>query len=231
MGKTYLIGTIDPGNGKMENVFVRVSYVAGNLSIHGVVGPRKNGDCAGSCGQICLSMKPEEVTPTDDWTADMIRELWEIWDRWHLNDMTPGCEHQRNWDTKGQIKLNIYKWSRKYYDMRRDAEDGKLSDKDYADYRIVNKKVIEVTCGMNSPKYETPLVKELLDSGYIELKGTESKTAGWVRPEEHPDGLLCKPCEVCGYKYGTAWLKEEVPQEIISKLESFPSASVSPAWV
>lgn len=30
------------------------------------------------------------------------------------------------------------------------------------------------------------------------------KALGWLRENEHPDGILCKPCPVCGYKYGTS---------------------------
>lgn len=50
------------------------------------------------------------------------------------------------------------------------------------------------------------------------LKRTESKGAGWVRPDEHPEGFLTKPCGVCGYKYGTAWKREEVPAEVVAEL-------------
>ena len=38
--------------------------------------------------------------------------------------------------------------------------------------------------------------------------------ATWVYKKDHPKGLLCEPCPVCGYKYGTAWLKEELPGDI-----------------
>ena len=44
----------------------------------------------------------------------------------------------------------------------------------------------------------------------------------WITPEEHPRGLLGKPCPVCGYKYGSAWLREEVPQDVIDWLFSLP---------
>lgn len=37
---------------------------------------------------------------------------------------------------------------------------------------------------------------------------------GWIRPEEHTAGLLTKPCPVCGYKYGSAWLSEPLPKEV-----------------
>lgn len=37
----------------------------------------------------------------------------------------------------------------------------------------------------------------------------------WVRPEEHPEGLLGAPCPHCGYEYGTKWLFEELPEETV----------------
>lgn len=40
----------------------------------------------------------------------------------------------------------------------------------------------------------------------------------WVRPDEHPKGLLGAPCPECGYKYGTAWKREEVPAEVLAEL-------------
>jgi len=62
-------------------------------------------------------------------------------------------------------------------------------------------------------------------------KPSETKTAGWIKPSEHPEGMLGKPCEVCGYKYGTAWLREEVPQDVLDFLVSLPAATGTPAWV
>lgn len=47
----------------------------------------------------------------------------------------------------------------------------------------------------------------------------EQKSAGWVRESEHPDGLLCKPCPVCGYKYGTAWCYMPIPPADLSKIK------------
>jgi hypothetical protein len=43
----------------------------------------------------------------------------------------------------------------------------------------------------------------------------------WVYPTEHENGLLTKPCPVCGYKYGSAWLFEELPEEVIKEVESW----------
>jgi hypothetical protein len=59
----------------------------------------------------------------------------------------------------------------------------------------------------------------------------ETKTSSWVYPKEHPEGELTKPCPVCGYKYGSLWLKEEVPAEVIAFLGSLPELDMIPAWV
>ena len=67
-------------------------YIGNVLSITGVEGPKKNGDAYGGCGQInpvCVL----ELSP--GWNDEMLRRLNAIWDRWHLNDMRAGCEHQR----------------------------------------------------------------------------------------------------------------------------------------
>ena len=56
---------------------------------------------------------------------------------------------------------------------------------------------------------------------YYKLKSTETKTLGWLRESEHPDGILCKPCPVCGYAYGSKWVYFPIPEEdekIIYKL-------------
>lgn len=45
------------------------------------------------------------------------------------------------------------------------------------------------------------------------------------------ESYIGKPCPVCGYKYGTAWLKEEVPTNVIKWLESLPESKIKPAWI
>jgi hypothetical protein len=52
----------------------------------------------------------------------------------------------------------------------------------------------------------------------------------WVSPKEHPKGLLTKPCEVCGYKYGTQWLIKEVPEEILIELAAFSDEKAGYPW-
>lgn len=55
--------------------------------------------------------------------------------------------------------------------------------------------------------------------------------AVWIRRDEHPNGLLCEPCPECGYKYGSAWLREELPANVVEFLQSLPDTDKQPAWV
>lgn len=52
-------------------------------------------------------------------------------------------------------------------------------------------------------------------------RSDSSNLLGWIRPSEHPDGLLGRECPECGYKYGTAWLHEPLPQEIIEEVQTW----------
>jgi hypothetical protein len=53
--------------------------------------------------------------------------------------------------------------------------------------------------------------------------GSSWNMAGWVRPDEHPDGLLTKPCPVCGYRYGTEWKTQPIPDYVRELVEPLSS--------
>ena len=165
---------IRPGKvmiGKMRrDVFIEINYVEGKLSIHGVIGPLASGNCYGCCGQIDMGFRSGSnkiCNYAPGWSAAKFNKLLDVWDRWHLNAMRAGCEHQRkNWDLA---------------------------------------KIIEV-------------------NGSKEM-------AKWILHENHTEGLLGKPCEICGYQYGKSLLFEPVPQDVINFLFSLPSTDKEPAWV
>lgn len=218
------------------NVFCEIGFADGKLSIHGVIGPMRNGNAKGGCGQINMGFAeqyPEGTRYyTEGWAVDLFAKFLATWERWHLNDMQAGCGHQRaEWDTMKKLSLTFYTWGPKFHEMRRKVEDGAATADEYRDYQTAKTRVHAVTIGFNTPKYETPEIIELLTSGLVRIEKTETKTAGWVTPAEHPEGLLTKPCSVCGYKYGSAWLKEEVPQEVVDFLASLPDSTITPAWV
>lgn len=61
-----------------------------------------SGDCNGHGGQCQDEMRRllDRITWAPGWSHDRALQLLDIWDRWHLNDMQAGCEHQRadGWD-------------------------------------------------------------------------------------------------------------------------------------
>ena len=98
-----------------------------------------------------------------------VDRLLAIWQRWHLNDMRAGCEHQRaeGWDKR-------------------------------------------------------PLFEDKPLNAYVEHPDGHH---GWnmlVWVPESRGGLLSKPCDTCGYRYGTRWLHETLPFDVVENLRVWP---------
>lgn len=171
---------LNPGS-NCGRVFVKVDWNGKRLSITGVDGPKSNGDARGGCGQIIDTLRELGVY-APGWDKAKAEELARVWERWHLNDMRAGCEHQRaeEWDER---PIDPTKPTHSY--------------------------------GKHFPGQQQDSWNML----------------AWVRQDEHSEGLLMKPCDVCGYKYGSAWLTEEVPAEVLEYLQGLPETEVTPAWV
>lgn len=80
-------------NGRAR-AFVKIEYSDGELSLVGVIGPRKTGNSSGGSGQCIDAIS--EGTPVDGWTSDMLEQLCEIWRTWHLNYLRPNKEVPEN---------------------------------------------------------------------------------------------------------------------------------------
>ena len=99
------------------NLFIKIVWDGQNLSITGVEGPRKNGDCAGSCGQ-CLDSLKELVSLSNGWDVDMAGKLYDFWNKWHLNDLTAGSPAQMKYlskfteDTYKKTHDSHYEWAK-----------------------------------------------------------------------------------------------------------------------
>lgn len=167
-----------PGSTDQGKLFITIEWDGKRLSITGVEGPKRNGDARGGWGQ-CRSTLGELLSYVNPWTADMAAELSNIWQRWHLNDMRAGCEHQRaaGWD-------------------KRPIDRSKPLDA-YGEHV----------------------------AGH-----TTWNMLTWVKPSDHPAGLLTKPCQTCGYRYGSAWLTEEVPEEVLKWLHDLPQSTQVHPW-
>lgn len=153
---------------------------------------------------------------------EKIQRMCAIWKRWHLNHMKAGCAHQRaTWDISKEVVLTHYKWTTKWHALTRKASNGEMERDEYELFCGWSRAMKAATLGLNSPKYETEGIKSLIEEGWLEVEKRETKRACNVNFREHPEGLLSKPCEVCGYEYGTAWLKEELPAEVLAEIESW----------
>lgn len=223
------------------SAFAKIEYEDGCLSICGVIGPMSNGNCKGSAGKCVDEIR--QGSPAEGWSDEMLQKFCDIWDRWHLNDLNPCCEHQRElgWMDEAAEEITLY-----HYRLTDEARKTKQDAEKAAVEALRKGETFTPTEAQkffsNLPGwldiYEAP--KEEL-APHFELKKkalypgdygpTEKKRRGWVRFDESPLGILCKPCPVCGYKYGTAWKKEEVPQEVIDWLFALPETNKRPAWV
>lgn len=252
MKKTLYLGTVPEwsGNGRSKvasGVFLKASIEDGKFSISGVIGPLASGNARGSYGQIDSSIREAldagELSFAPEWNADSVRRLLAVWDAWHLNDMKAACEHQRanGWEEIAGQKVIIYQWrlkpeiSKRQDALKQEAIDRAASTEGSAlgfgpeEKRILK---LEYTIKGTVPELEgwdAKYYEAGADHGYFAHK--EEKALGWLSPAEHPQGILGKACEVCGYGYGTKWLKVELPQEIIDYVASLPDASKTPAWV
>lgn len=111
-------------NGKRARGFAKIQFKDGRLSISGVIGPLRSGNCKGSCGQCVNEFREGE--PTDGWTKEMVQKFCDIWDEWHLNDVRPYCQHQKElgWGALAGKKVTLYN-----YKLRREALDKKIAAK------------------------------------------------------------------------------------------------------
>lgn len=211
----------------------------GRLSICGVIGPMRNGNCKGSAGQCVHEIRAGD--PAEGWSWDTLQKFCDIWDAWHLNDMRPYCEHMKalGWDALASKSVNIYHYRMTSEALKKQKESQRAALAALKAGETFAPTAEQVKYAAMPYSIESPeeLVGEVLTfyepskSLYAGDKGPiEVKTLGWLRQENHPDGLLCKPCPVCGYKYGTAWKKEEVPQDVIDWLFGLPKSAVTPVW-
>lgn len=228
--KSVYLGRVAMGEGRTAPVHARIEFRDGRLSISGVIGAKRNGDASGSSGQCADEIRGAEfVTRAAGWDEETVARFLGVWDKWHLNDMRAGCEHQRaGWDTGEPLEVTSWMLTMEACRLRRSVEES-VKDAAAAGETLPPISAAErYLLGRDWHLSHPPA--EVLALGLHEVAKVETKAAGWVTPDEHPRGLLCKPCEVCGYKYGSAWLREEAPTEVLAFLSSLPDAAVPCPW-
>lgn len=174
----------------------------------------------------------ELETYTAPWTAEKVAELLEIWRAWHLNGMRAHCSHQTGpeWDTSRPLTLYHWRTTRLVRDRLRDAEKEATKQLRAGESVTLPADVLELAAlpATVTTSEPTPPAQHTADyepngpqyEGDHYSRASETKTAGWVRPEEHPGGLLGKPCPTCGYAYGSAWLFEQLPADVLEWLNN-----------
>jgi hypothetical protein len=213
---------VSPGRSTAGRLFLFIEWDGRKLSVSGVDGPTADGNARGSCGQ-CAEALGDLKEYAAGWDADKAKRMREIWDHWHLNNMRAGCEHQRaSWDQAERIEVVKYGLSTEAYQTRTQAmERAAIAAAAGTDPKLTAEEKALILLsdwfkGRRAPDADDPL------SGCFVAKKRETKAAALVYQSEHDRGLLMKPCEVCGYKYGSQWLHEEVPEDVIQWLAELP---------
>lgn len=234
---------ICPCSVESHTAFAKIRFNEGKLSITGVVGPTYNGNCY-TCGQCIDEIRKGD--PAKGWSKEMLQKFCDIWDRWHLNDMHPYCSHQKElgWVEQSHEKIKIETWTLTHeaYAMKKKAENrafeclrnGKRFDPTEEEQTYANMPYsIKVYNDEGEPYANSPYrgSYELKEKDCLGRSNTEYKARGWISVDEHDLGIIGKPCPVCGYKYGTSWVKEEVPQNVLKWLSTLPETEIHPAWV
>ena len=219
--------------------YAKIEYADGRLSICGVIGPKRNGDCKGASGQCVDEIRSGR--PGAGWNEEMLQKFCEIWDEWHLNDMRAYCRHMKElgWVEQTQEKVRITKWNvtREVRDKARDAEKRAVECLKSGEAFIPTpEETMYVNAGYGATTYndelpEHPEFYEFRERDCLGHPNVEYRTRGWIRHKEHELGFLGRKCPVCGYEYGSAWIKEDVPREVVDWLFALPDARKRPAWV
>ena len=113
-----------PWRKRRVHVYARIEYVAGTLTICGVVGPYLSGNCAGSCGQIGSDLPCYDWRYASGWDAATVREFAAIWYRWHVNNLHAGTALQMEYVRRARLALpvllrNPYDWYGQSRDLLR----------------------------------------------------------------------------------------------------------------
>ena len=149
-----------------------------------------------------------------------VTRMLEIWKEYHLNDMHPECEHQRalGWCQLANETVDYYRYCLKSEVLRR---QNKLNE--YIDE-------ILKTSGTVTMSYEERILKSLpyftydlndTNVEYYRLDTKDERRRGSLSYKKDPRGILLKPCPVCGYEYGSAWLYMPIPEDVIKEIKSW----------
>jgi len=190
------------------------------LSICGNIWNSRDTDCY-SCGQNLDEIKKYIRTP-------MFKKLYRWWKEYHLNTHHAACEHQRalGWEEAAGKTVDKYRWTlnadvrreRREIEARilKDAKRGVLYALSEYERKLLDLKddIVVYDDGSRPEHYEK--------SHYMPH---ETARVGWLREDEHPEGLLGKKCPKCGYRYGHGWNAVEIPEDTLKEITELLNAA------
>ena len=213
MNRRFCFGKVDyEGCGKKNLVLVDMAYVEEGekkrFSVCGSIRNARNTDSI--CGGQCLDTIAEYI---DD---PLFKEIYRLWKMYHLNDMHPECEHQAElgWREIARKEVELYSFHLNYEALKKiDTIKNKVVAAAAAGESFLlppdERNLLNVKFSIKTSSKELPLTIAPL----YKLEKTEREMLGWLRETDHPEGILCKPCPVCGYKYGSSWKYFTIPEE------------------
>lgn len=204
----------------------------------------------GDGGGQCISALDEVVTFALGWSRELAQRFKDAWQRWHLNGMRAGCEHQRaaGWKTcpghhsSEPFHVEVVDLLEKRGDearqLKKDADTLRRVCEQHDVQGDTRAAMIDLAATLDDASAAIKGQLPKLGEGPRKVYGAQRPTIEYrcgqnerlPMPCGAPDALS-KPCPECGYKFGTAWLFEEVPADVVEFLDSLPSgyhpASVS----
>ena len=234
MKRTFTFGKIAYNTSGIKRNLVTVDVELKDRQHEGKTTPEFS-----ACGEIWNSRGTDVVSAGQNLDTireyihtPLFKEIYDLWQHWHLNCMSPSCSHQKKlgWDELAKKPVKLYHWTldprvrRRQRNIQNTALDalkrGETATLNAEQVRIENLEYEIIT--------DKDELSESLARFYVPCKPLfsgdrgheETKTLGWLRPSEHPDGILARPCPVCGYKYGTKWLEDPIPERDLRRIRS-----------
>lgn len=207
MKKTFNFGKYAIGNEKIKNNLVTITIELRET---------EKGMEFSACGEVWNSKKTDIIMGGQclDFLQKYLKhnktfnEIYNLWKKYHLNGMHAWCECEHVENPSEKVKV---------YKLRYNELGKKLSK--IRDFEKDFKQFIEVT--EQGLKNVPMALYEMDEYRTLNKNGIEEKIRGWVNynPVLSPEGLIGKPCEKCGAKYGHAWYFHAIPETDLNRIK------------
>ncbi len=149
-----------------------------------------------------------------------VTRMVEIWKKYHLNDMHPECEHQREmgWNETANEVVEYFR-----YCLKTDVTLKQRKLNEYIDEILKTSGTITLSEDERILKGLPYFTYHLNDETeeYYKIEKRSKRRRGELSYKEDQRGIILKPCPVCGYKYGAAWLYMPIPEDVIAEIKSW----------